>query len=316
MEPSPLPISQTVTPLPMQSVLLTGATGYLGDHVLYELLTTTNTHIYCLIRPSAHTALELKLLDSMQFYFGDTITSLLQERVTVVQGDLGKPKLHLSNKDEHMLMKEIDAIIHCGADVRHFGATAHFHDVNVNGTRYLLELAKQKQGIHFHYVSTMGIPEELAAIQWGEHEAQGNFNYHGKLANVYTQSKLEAENLVRLAVNDAIPVSIYRVGNLSCHSKTGKFQRNMDDNAFYRMIKAMLYLGNAPTAQWHIDFTPIDYASQALVALASQPATNGHIFHLCNPVALTYVEFIAIIKELGYHVTMMPAKRLYKLAIA
>ncbi|MFJ7370576.1 amino acid adenylation domain-containing protein [Lysinibacillus sp. NPDC098008] len=307
MEPSPLPISQTVTPLPMQSVLLTGATGYLGSHVLYELLTTTNTHIYCLIRPSAHIALELKLLDSMQFYFGDTITSLLQERVTVVQGDLGKPKLHLSNKDEHMLMKEIDAIIHCGADVRHFGATAHFHDVNVNGTRYLLELAKQKQGIHFHYVSTMGIPEELAAIQWGEHEAQGNFNYHGKLANVYTQSKLEAENLVRLAVNDAIPVSIYRVGNLSCHSKTGKFQRNMDDNAFYRMIKAMLYLGNAPTAQWHIDFTPIDYASQALVALASQPAANGHIFHLCNPVALTYVEFIAIIKELGYHVTMMPA---------
>ncbi|UZN00843.1 SDR family oxidoreductase [Lysinibacillus sp. MHQ-1] len=57
--------------------------------------------------------------------------------------------------------------MHCGADVRHFGATEHFNNVNVNGTRYLLELAERKPGIHFHYVSTIGIPEELAAIQWG-----------------------------------------------------------------------------------------------------------------------------------------------------
>ncbi|XRD24775.1 SDR family oxidoreductase [Lysinibacillus fusiformis] len=52
MEPSKLPVSETVKPLPMTSVLLTGATGYLGSHVLYELLVTTNAHIYCLIRPS------------------------------------------------------------------------------------------------------------------------------------------------------------------------------------------------------------------------------------------------------------------------
>jgi len=159
--------------------------------------------------------------------------------------------------------------------------------------------------VHFHYVSTIGIPEELAAIQWGPNEAKGNFNYNVKLDNVYTQSKLEAENLVRNAVQDAIPVSIYRVGNLSCHSETGKFQRNIDDNAFYRMIKSMLYLGKTPTAQWHVDFTPINYASQALVSLASQPATNGHVFHLCNPVSLTYLELIDMLKEIGYDLTIV-----------
>ena len=232
MEPSPLQVSQNVKPLPMTSVLLTGATGYLGSHVLYELLATTTAHIYCLIRPSAQTTIEAKLIESMQFYFGNTIVQQLKDRVTVIQGDLGKQRLHLSDKDEQIIMKEIDAIIHCGADVRHFGAADHFNNVNVNGTRYLLEVAKQKPGVHFHYVSTIGIPEELAAIQWGPDEAKGNFNYDVKLTNVYTQSKLEAENLVRNAVHDAIPVSIYRVGNLSCHSETGKFQRNIDDNAF------------------------------------------------------------------------------------
>lgn len=305
MEPSPLEVSQTVKPLPMTSVLLTGATGYLGSHVLYELLTTTTAHIYCLIRPSAHTTIEEKLIDSMQFYFGSVFADQIKGRITVIQGDLGKQRLQLSDEDEQMIMEEITTIIHCGADVRHFGAADHFNNVNVNGTRYLLEIAKRKPGVHFHYVSTIGIPEELAAIQWGPNEEKGNFNYDVKLDNVYTQSKLEAENLVRNAVQDAIPVSIYRVGNLSCHSETGKFQRNIDDNAFYRMIKSMLYLGKTPTAQWHVDFTPINYASQALVSLAAQSAANGHVFHLCNPVSITYFELIDTIKELGYDLTIV-----------
>lgn len=305
MEPSPLQVSQNVKPLPMTSVLLTGATGYLGSHVLHELLATTNAHIYCLIRPSAQTTIEAKLIESMQFYFGNTIAQQLKDRVTVIQGDLGKQRLHLSDEDEQIILKEINAIIHCGADVRHFGAADHFNNVNVNGTRYLLEIAKQKPGVHFHYVSTIGIPEELAALQWGQDAAKGNFNYDVKLDNVYTQSKLEAENLVRNAMHDKIPVSIYRVGNLSCHSETGKFQRNIDDNAFYRMIKSMLYLGKTPTAQWHVDFTPINYASQALVSLANQPASNGHVFHLCNPVSLTYLELIDMLKEIGYDLTIV-----------
>ncbi len=307
-EPNRLPVSDAVEPLPMKTVLLTGATGFLGSHVLYELLMTTNIQVYCLIRPNAHVSIEKKLYDTMQFYFKDSITTLLKDRVTVIQGDLGHQRLGLSDKDEHVIINQIDAIIHCGADVRHFGAAEQFNDVNVKGTKYLLELARRKKGIHFHYVSTLGIPEELATNNWGPDEAQGNFNYDYKLDNVYTQSKLEAENLVRQANKQAIPISIYRVGNLTCHSETGKFQRNIDDNAFYRMIKSMLYLGKTPIAHWHVDFTPINYASQALVALACQPNSNGQVFHLCNPAPLPYLDFIEMIQDLGYQLETVTAQ--------
>lgn len=307
MEPSALPVDQIVKPLPMNTVLLTGATGYLGSHVLYELLNNTNVHVYCLIRQNSHATLEEKLKESMQYYFGDAIIPIMDKQVTVIQGDLGKRALNLFVEDEQALIEDIDAIIHCGADVRHFGAADHFHDVNIEGTRYLLELAKRKAGVHFHHVSTIGIPEELAASQGVHAQAHDDFDYDVTLENVYNQSKLEAENLVRNAGMNQIPVSIYRVGNLTCHSETGKFQRNMDDNAFYRMIKSMLYLGKTPEANWHVDFTPINYASQALVALARQSQSNGHIFHLCNPVPLSYLDFIEDMKELGYELEIISA---------
>lgn len=307
MEPSVLPVTQTTKPLPMNNVLLTGATGFLGSHVLHELLTKTAAHIYCLIRENAHATLDEKLTDSMQFYFDDSIIAMLDQRVTIIQGDLAKPALQLSTADERTLTDNIDAIIHCGADVRHFGAVAQFRDVNIEGTRYLLNLAKRKAGVHFHYVSTIGIPEELAAKQWVPNQVHGDFNYDVSLENVYNQSKLEAEKLVRNAVEDGIPASIYRVGNLTCHSETGKFQRNMDDNAFYRMIKSMLCLGKTPEANWHVDFTPINYASQALVALACQPNSNGHTFHICNPVPLSYLNFIEGLKGLGYELEVIAA---------
>ncbi|MBQ0140131.1 MAG: amino acid adenylation domain-containing protein [Kurthia sp.] len=308
MEPNALPVDPTTKPLPMNTVLLTGATGYLGSHVLYELLNKTNVHVYCLIRQNSRGTLDEKLKESMQYYFGDAIVPIIDKQVTVIQGDLGKKALNLLVEDEHKLIEEIDAIIHCGADVRHFGAANHFHDVNIEGTRYLLELAKRKAGIHFHHVSTIGIPEELAASQWGHAQEYGDFDYDVTLENVYNQSKLKAENIVRNAGMEQIPVTIYRVGNLTCHSETGKFQRNMDDNAFYRMIKSMLYLGKTPEANWYVDFTPINYASQALVALARQPQSNGHIFHVCNPVPLRYLDFIEDIKEIGYELEIVSAE--------
>ncbi|MCG7408864.1 amino acid adenylation domain-containing protein [Paenibacillus sp. ACRRX] len=289
-----------------QHVLLTGATGYLGSHILFELLKRTDATVYCLVRPSTPGASLSRLQDTMKQYFGETVATLMKDRVQAVEGDLERDHLGLSEDDQDLLRSCVDTIIHSAADVRHFGDVAQFAKTNVAGTKFLLDMAMAKQGVRFHHVSTMGIPEDLALEgKWDAALQEQGLATDLAAENVYTNSKLEAEKLLFAAAKQGAAVNIYRAGNLTCHSEHGRFQKNIDSNAFYRMIKAMLLLGKAPQANWYVDFTPIDYASQSIVALALRPDTIGQVFHICNPQQVLYADFIELINRCGYDVELM-----------
>lgn len=126
------------------------------------------------------------------------------------------------------------------------------------------------------------------------------------LENVYSNSKLQAENLVREAIKDGVRGNIYRVGNLACHSETGMFQQNIEGNAFYRLIKAMLLIGQAPKVKWKIDFTPIDFASKSIVTYVQDSQIAGEMLHICHPYQIEFEHFIKLIEECGYNLEMVP----------
>lgn len=288
-------------------VLLTGATGYLGSHLLYELLTKTDAVIYPIVRKTSAGTGQSRLRDILNLYFGDAAWEPAKHRIQVMEGDLEAPGLGLSMEDMSLLAQRIDTIIHSAADVRHFGDAAQFEKTNILATKYLVDLAISKEGVRFHHISTMGIPEDLALSgQWEEVLQKEEFAPDLKVENVYTQSKLEAEKLLFEASKQGAAITIYRAGNLTCHSGTGRFQRNIDSNAFYRMIKAMLLLGKAPSVNWHVDFTPIDFASEAIIHLACQPDTANRIFHICHPEPIRYGQLVDMIRSCGYHVETLP----------
>jgi thioester reductase-like protein len=147
----------------------------------------------------------------------------------------------------------------------------------------------------------MGIPEDLALSgQWEGVVDKQAFEPDLRVDSLYTNSKLEAEKMLYSSAAQGQAVTIYRAGNLSCRSDNGKFQKNIDSNAFYRMIKAMLLLGKAPEANGAVDLTPIDYASKSIVHLALRPDTAGRVFHICNPEQITYSQLVDMIRSCGF----------------
>ncbi|GMK37681.1 peptide synthetase [Paenibacillus sp. CCS19] len=287
-------------------ILLTGATGYLGSHILYELLKKSQARIAALVRRSHEQSAVDRLWDVMRTYFGDSLLFLMNERVTVVEGDLEIPGLGLSPQDKEMLYSQIDTVVHAAADVRHLGDEEQIFKSNVDATRHLLELAQSRPGVRFHHISTIGVPEQLALDgKWESVEQSGAIDANLNVDNVYTNSKLEAEKLVFAAASQGLAVSVYRPGNIACHSLSGKFQTNIESNAFYRMIKGMLLLGKAPEISCYIDVTPVDYASSTITDLMLNQEAVGRVFHICNPNPITYMELIEMINKCGYSVETM-----------
>lgn len=292
-----------------QHILLTGATGYLGSHLLYELLKQSTATVYCLVRSTKQMEPYARLEQIMTGYFGEEVKSRMDKRVIAIQGDLEQEYLGLGAEDRAMIEARIDSIIHCGAEVKHFGDSDYFARVNVESTDRLLALAQRRPHIRFHFISTLGIPEDLALSGQWEAIVAGTGYEESSIENVYTNSKLEAEKLVIKAGADrGIPSSVYRVGNLSCNSENGIFQKNIDNNAFYRMLKAMLLLKKAPGVRWEVDITPINYAGEAITALLLQQETVGRVFHICNPLAIPYEEMVEHFKAYGYDISVMDWK--------
>ncbi|PEU11057.1 non-ribosomal peptide synthetase [Bacillus sp. AFS019443] len=300
-EPKTIMYPEVIKGSRISNIFLTGATGYLGSHVLYELLQQTSSHIYCLVRPTKD--VQQRIIDTLTGYFNDMPNELLA-RITAVPGDLGEDGLGLNEEEFISIRSNIDAVIHCGADVRHFGDVRQFENVNVQGTRRMLALADE--GATFHFISTIGIPIDLAVEQWDTYEKIGDFNYNVQLENVYSDSKLQAENLVREAMKRGMRGNIYRAGNLACHSETGAFQQNIEGNAFYRLIKTMLLVGQAPSVKWKVDFTPIDFASKSIVTYMQDPQIVGETLHICHPYQVEFENFVQLIMECGYDLDVVP----------
>jgi thioester reductase-like protein len=111
--------------------------------------------------------------------------------------------------------------------------------------------------------------------------------------NYYLNTKLEAEKLVIEARQSGINTTIFRMGNLVYNSKTGKFQENIEDNAFYKIVRSLVKLGCLPNEDnKYAEFTFIDSASKAIILLFNKNALQNQIFHITNTNIVRYAEFL------------------------
>ena len=260
---------------PLGRVLLTGATGYLGIHILRELIDSDAQEIHCLVRgKSAEEATE-RLRTLLFYYFDSSFAELFGSRIHMVLGDV-------TNFSEQSL-KGIDTIFNCAAVVKHFAEGTEIEDVNIGGAQRCVDfcLATGARLIHISTASTRGLwtGEPKGDIFTEQRLYMGQF-----LGNKYIYSKFMAERIILEAIaKKGLNAKIMRVGNLSARSTDGEFQANFATNSFMGRIKVYNTLGQCPYAMRNknVEFSPINEVAHAIVLLAATPKACC-VFHPYN----------------------------------
>jgi fatty acid CoA ligase FadD9 len=260
------------------AVLLTGATGFLGVHLIESLLARTSHEVICLVRGADEAQASGRLRGVMARHgVADS------PRIRVVAGDLSRPRLGLTEPEFAALAGRVGAVLHAGAEVSWLAPYAALRGANVDGSRTAHSLALLGRVRPFHLVSTIS-----TAPAAGEEDSLLSLeqSLHG---SPYAVSKWVAEQHARRAMAAGYPVAIYRPAMIAPHSRRGV--ANPKD-FLHRYLTGSLALGlylDLPAEL--LDMTPVDFVADAIVALLSASPGGGDTYHLVNiEQSLSYTE--------------------------
>ncbi len=287
-----------------QNILLTGATGFLGAFLLDRLLESTTANIYCLVRCSSLKVGTQKLQLNLERY--GLTTAAQNPRAIVFPGDLAEPRFGLTESEFEQLAGQIDLIYHNGAYVNLVYPYAAMRAINVLGTQEILRLASQVKVKPVHFVSTMDVFQSAYHSQLPELAEDELFPANELPGSGYAQTKWVAEKLVKAAHDRGIPTCIHRPGMIVGHSQTG--YSNTEDT-ISRLIAGLIQLRLAPDLELPMHLTPVDYFTQAIVQLASQPQNWGKAFHYSNPHALSLAELVDYGRSRNYELQKLDYDR-------
>jgi thioester reductase-like protein len=257
-----------------RTVLLTGASGVIGRAVAAEL---AQDHVIGLV----HTDTDVPEVDE------------------VVHGELGLPRLGLSEEDWQGLAGRVDVIVHSGALTAWGQPRERYQAINVDGTKQVIELAKLT-GAPIYLLSTCFVHAiERDAL---EHVGAGN------VVLPYIESKLESERLVAAS---GVPYAIFRPTNLVGDSRTGASSRPQ----IVQVMSDFICRDKAPYFPAHpgnlIDFVPLDVTAQAVARAIEREDHRGQVYWLTyGPDAMTVDDAQEILiehaRELGRDLEPIP----------
>ncbi|WP_184445688.1 carboxylic acid reductase [Mycobacterium sp. AZCC_0083] len=284
----------------VQTVLLTGANGYLGRFLTLEWLqrlSNTGGRLITLLRgddaDSARRRLE-RVFDSdpaMSIQFRE----LAAEHLEVIPGDIGEPNLGLDEATWQRVARDVDLVVHPAALVNHVLPYGQLFGPNVVGTAEVIRLAISERIKPVTYLSTvavaMGVPDfiEDGDIRTVSAHRPIDDNY----ANGYANSKWAGEVLLREAHDlCGLPVSVFRSDMILAHSRFAG-QLNVPD-AFTRLLISLLSTGLAPRTFYaedgsgarpraHYDGLPADFVAEAITTIGANGLDGFRSYDVMNP---------------------------------
>ena len=285
----------------VQTVLVTGATGFLGRFqalAWLERMAESGGKVICIAR--GVDAGEARGRIESAFDTDPDLTkrfhALAADFLEVLSGDIGLPQLGLDDETWTRLAASVDLIVHPAAHVNHVLPYAQLFGANVAGTAELIRLAITTQLKRVHYVSTLGVSalsdrlvDEDSDIRRSIPACQLDDSY----ANGYGVSKWASEVLLR-EVHDLcrLPVSVFRPGMILAHSRY-RGQINVPD-MFTRLLFSLAATGVAPWSFYapdasngrpraRYDGLSVDFLADSITAIGARSSEGFHTYNLSSP---------------------------------
>jgi thioester reductase-like protein/short-subunit dehydrogenase involved in D-alanine esterification of teichoic acids len=260
------------------SYFVTGATGFIGRHLVEELLEHRDGPIFALVRAGSRARLE-SLVERW-----DTT------RVVPVVGDLGSDRLGVDDAWNREHAGEIEHFFHLAAIYDLTADEETNQQLNVGGTRSALELAEALGAGCFHHVSSVAVAGEYDGVF-----DESMFDEGQTLTSPYHRTKFESERIVREECSR--PWRVYRPAVVVGHSETGEMDKVDGPYYFFPAIKRLrdrlpAWLPLVGVDLGDTNLVPVDYVAQAVDHLAHLPGHDGEAFHLVDPAPQPVVEVV------------------------
>jgi len=312
----------------VRTVLLTGATGFLGRYLALqwlERMDLVDGKVICLVRAKDDATARQRLdatFDSGDPKLLDHYRSLAADHLEVLAGDKGEANLGLDHATWQRLADTVDLIVDPAALVNHVLPYSELFGPNVVGTAELIRIALTTRMKPYTYVSTIGVGDQIEPGKFVEEADVRQMSPTRKIADTYANgygnSKWAGEVLLRKA-NDlfGLPVSVFRCDMIMADT-TYAGQVNVPD-MFTRMMLSLVAGGIAPYSFYeldadgnrqraHFDGLPVEFIADAISTLGANVVAGFETYHVMNPyddgISMdTYVDWLV---EAGYQIAQVP----------
>jgi len=278
-----------------QRVLLTGATGFLGAHLLAELLDRTGAQVHCLVRAESPEVAAARLRANLRRAGLDVPPERLA-RVVPVVGDLSKPLLGLGEREFDGLAESVDAIYHNGAVMNFVLTYRWMMPPHVGSTVDVLRLATRYATKPLHLTSTLGVYLGTAYDGRLVTETDPAEDPTG-LDTGYLTTKWVADTMAVRARERGVPVSVHRIAAIVGDVRTGTAKA---ESYLSRLIAACAHTRAVPRTADVIDMVPVDRVAGAIAGISTRPDGVGRDFHYYRADGLGYAELGEVLTAKGY----------------
>jgi thioester reductase-like protein len=248
---------------------VTGATGFIGRHLVERLLEREGT-IYVLVREGSRARLE-ELISRWE---------APPDRLVPVIGDLTAPMLGVSDADAQQL-EDVDHFFHLAAVYDMSADEETNRRSNVEGTKNAVDLANRLRARHLHHVSSIAVSGQYRGLF-----REDMFDEGQKLGDSYSETKFESEKILRERTQ--VPWRVYRPGIVVGHSQTGEMDKVDGPYYFFKVIQRLRnalppWMPVVGLEGGKINIVPVDFVVAAMDHIAHQEGLDGQAFHLTDP---------------------------------